>query len=335
VQSFGAALQGVFGVRVNVVTAVSVIVPCHNRSEFIPATIESIVRQSLADWELILVDDGSEDDTFEILKNSAAGDPRIRAFRRDHEGVGAARNFGASQCSASSKYLFFLDDDDQLEPKALEQMSEYLDKHPEVGLVGCQFHEIGVDGHKIGAGNRSRWAPSTFGIPRPLRPNEYETPFATFYCATGQGPFALFRRSVFEKIGGWTTDFWPHEDTDIFCRMALLAKVHYLPDRLYRKRAHRSNVMKNTDRVMRAYDLFRRKWDNFQPRTKEEAATLRDAARFYRASFRPLRHLKVGTKALGEFVRSGDFGKLRWATTLFGCAIRDAIRYRIRPLSIF
>jgi glycosyltransferase involved in cell wall biosynthesis len=319
---------------VNIVTTVSVIVPCHNRSELIPSTIESVVRQSLADWELILVDDGSEDNTFEILRSAATRDPRIRAFRREHEGVGAARNFGATQCAASSKYLFFLDDDDELEPPALQQMSEYLDNHPEVGLVGCQFHEIAVDGRHLGAGERSRWAPSTFGLPHSLRPNEYETPFAVFYCATGQGPFAMFRRSIFEEVGGWTTDFWPHEDTDLFCRMALIAKVHYLPDRLYRKRAHSSNVMKNADRVAHAYDLFRRKWDNFQPRTNEEAATLREAARFYRASFRPLRHLKVGTKALGEFVRSGDFGKLRWAAELFGCAIRDAIFYRVHPMSI-
>jgi hypothetical protein len=116
--------------------------------------------------------------------------------------------------------------------------------------------------------------------------------------------------------------------------MALLGKVHYLPDRLYRKRVHRSNALNDVERLMRAYGLFREKWDRFEPRTAEEAAIVAAAAQFYRASFRPLRHIKVGTKALGEFARSGDVRKLRWAAHLFGAAARDAVRYRVRTMPI-
>jgi glycosyltransferase involved in cell wall biosynthesis len=313
---------------------ITVVTPCFNSRAFIADTIASVRNQNFTDWEHIIVDDGSTDGTPALLSDLSLTEPRIKIVSQSNAGTCQARNLGASMCSADTQYLLFLDHDDMLEPNALRMLSEYLDGHPDVCVAACQFQEVDIDGTPARPKTRSRWAPSIFGIPRKLRPSEYETPFATFYCATGQGPFAMFRRSVFEQAGGWTTDFWPHEDTDLFCKMALLGKVHYLPDRLYRKRVHGGNALKDADRLMRAYGLFREKWDRFQPRSPEEAATVQAAAHFYRASFRPLRHVKVGTKALGEFVRSGDMGKLRWALELFGCAVRDAVRYRVSSMSI-
>ena len=307
---------------------ITVVTPCHNSRSFIVETISSVRNQDMADWNYVLVDDGSTDGTAELLLEMAQNDKRIQIVKQTNAGTCRARNLGAERGSEDAKYLLFLDHDDLLEPNALRVLSDYLETHPEVCVAGCQFREINADGAPGSLRTRSRWVPSLLGIPRPLRSSEYETPFATFYCATGQGPFAMFRRSIFMEAGGWTTEFWPHEDTDLFCKMSLLGKVHYLPDRLYRKRAHRGNALNDTERLMKAYGLFREKWDHFQPRNETEAATLRDAARFYRASFRPLRHLKVGTKALGEFLRSRDPGKLRWALSLFGAAFRDAIRYR-------
>jgi glycosyltransferase involved in cell wall biosynthesis len=308
---------------------VTVVTPCYNSRAFIADTIASVRNQDMADWEHIVVDDGSIDGTADLLLELSRSDPRLKVVKQLNAGTCQARNLGASICSSDSQYLLFLDHDDMLEPNALRALSDYLGANPDVCVAGCQFQEVGVDGMHAHPKTRSRWVPSILGLPRKLRPHEYETPFATFYCATGQGPFAMFRRSIFERAGGWTIEFWPHEDTDLFCKMALLGKVHYLPDRLYRKRVHQDNALKDTERLMRAYGLFREKWDRFEPRSAEEAATLRAAARFYRASFRPLRHVKVGMKALGEFVRFGDASKLRWACKLFGWALRDAVRYRI------
>ena len=293
-------------------------------------TVASVKSQDMTDWNYIVVDDGSTDGTPELLHTLAQDDSRIEILNQANAGTCQARNLGAKHAPNSSTYLLFLDHDDMLEPNALRVMSEYLDAHLEVCVAGCQFREVAADGSPGSLRTRSRWVPSILGIPRPLRSDEYGTPFATFYCATGQGPFAMFRRSVFEQAGGWTTEFWPHEDTDLFCKMALLGEVHYLPDRLYRKRAHSGNALNNMDRLMDAYGLFRDKWDRFEPRSETEAATLREAAYFYRASFRPLRHVKVGTKALGEFLRSREPAKLRWALTLFGSALRDAVHYRLQ-----
>lgn len=312
---------------------ITVVTPCYNSRSFIADAVASVKSQDTADWNYVLVDDGSTDGTPDILLELSRTDPRIQIMSQANAGTCQARNLGASRARPDSQYLLFLDHDDMLEPNALRVLSDHLETHPDVCVAGCQFREINVDGAPGRVRTRSRWVPSVLGIPRPLRPSEYETPFATFYCATGQGPFAMFRRSIFEQAGGWTTEFWPHEDTDLFCKMALLGKIHYLPDRLYRKRAHAGNALNDTERLMSAYGLFRKKWDRFKPRNEAEAATLREAARFYRASFRPLRHIKVGSKAVGEFVRSRDPAKLRWALSLFGAALRDAIRYRMGATS--
>lgn len=145
--------------------------------------------------------------------------------------------------------------------------------HSDVGLLVCQFQDISADGSKLGIGKKSRWAPGKI-FPRKLGDGEVETPFVTFFCATGQGPFALYRRSVYVQTDGWDTTFWPHEDTDMFCQMALLSKVHFLPEPLYLKRVHPAQGMSDGARVQRSYTAFRAKWDTRQPKNAHEAALL-------------------------------------------------------------
>ena len=308
---------------------ITVVTPCYNSGPFIREAVNSVLAQNLSDWEHVIVDDGSTDNTPEMLAQFASSNERIRVIHQANQGTCAARNRGAREAAADSQYLLFLDHDDILESNTLQMLAKYLDDNSQVGLVGCQFLEIDSAGAQCSTNQRSRWVPSILDIPRPLFSFERFTPFVTFYCGTGQGPFAMFRRSVFEKTTGWTTEFWPHEDTDMFCQMALLAEVHYLPDRLYRKRLHPASGFANAELVQTSYGSFRAKWDNFEPRNQTEAVLLRKASRFYRASFRPLRNVKVGTKAIGEFIRKGSGEQLRWAFKLYWHAIRDAVRYRL------
>jgi len=307
---------------------ITVITPCYNSAKFIRETVGSVMAQDFPEWEYILVDDGSTDETPAILAEFASSESRIKLLHQENKGTCAARNRGARESSADSKYFLFLDHDDLLERNALRLLSEYLDANPRVCLVGCQFQEIDESGKPCSSRLRSRWVPSILGIPRPLCSFERVTPFVTFYCGTGQGPFALFRRSVFDQTTGWTTAFWPHEDTDMFCQMALLGEVHYLPNRLYRKRLHPASGFANAELVLNSYGLFRAKWDAYKPRNQKEAMVLQKASQFYRTSFQPLRNMKVSAKAVGEFIKSGDIKKLQWAFQLFRDAIQDAFYYR-------
>jgi glycosyltransferase involved in cell wall biosynthesis len=139
---------------------ITVITPCYNSARFIQDTIGSVLRQDIADWEYILVDDGSSDGTGDLLAEAARTDPRLKLFPQANSGTGRARNLGAKMGSSESKYLLFLDHDDLLEPSALRVLSEYLDAYPEVCVAGCQFQELNAEGVPMGSKTRSRWVPS-------------------------------------------------------------------------------------------------------------------------------------------------------------------------------
>ena len=312
-----------------IMPTVSLVVPCYNIYSFLSATLESVRSQDFGDWEIILVDDGSEDDTWSIISRFMALDSRIRGLRKSNEGTASARNYGFSKASSTSAYIFFLDHDDQLEPNALTRLTRYMDTHPEVGLLACQYQDISADGRRLGTGHRSRWAPGAI-LPHEMQGNEIDTPFEVFFCGTGQGPFALYRRSIYAQTEGWETAFWPHEDSDMFCQMALLAKVHFLPDQLYLKRIHAAQGMNDGARVQRAYTAFRAKWDKRAPRNNHEEDLFRKARRYYYATHGPCRDLKVARKAFAEFFSDQRRPTFKWGIKLVVSALYRMLFYRIR-----
>lgn len=99
-------------------TKISVIVPVYNTEEYIGNCVESVLMQTYADFELILIDDGSSDKSWEICQAICKKDHRIRLIQQEHKGVSAARNIGMN--AAEGKYLFFLDSDDVIHPQLLE-----------------------------------------------------------------------------------------------------------------------------------------------------------------------------------------------------------------------
>jgi glycosyltransferase involved in cell wall biosynthesis len=119
---------------------VSVVIPTHNRAHMVGQAIDSVLQQTLSDVEIIVVDDGSTDDTEERVLSY--GD-RVHYVRTQNGGVAHARNVGMRH--ARGRYLTFLDSDDQLYPYALELQSALLGRHPEVGLVCAEMS--GFDDH--------------------------------------------------------------------------------------------------------------------------------------------------------------------------------------------
>lgn len=310
-------------------STVSVIVPCYNAERFISSTINSVLNQEFFDWELILVDDGSTDNTWNIITQYTKVDHRISGFSKRNEGPASARNYGFEKATTSTLFIFFLDSDDELVPCALSKLCEYMYSHPDVGLLACQFRNLMDDGQKVDSGSRSRWVPGTL-LPRVLKDEEFETPFITFFCATGQGPFAIFRRSVFQKTDGWEPSLWFHEDTDIYCQMSLISKVHFLPDRLYLKRCHSAQMTNNTSKMWNSYSNFRAKWDNRQPRNEGERAILKRARKYYYTVHKPLRDLKVARKALAEFLYKPAMGRFKWFLYLTEAAIKGFFLARFK-----
>ncbi len=112
---------------------VSVIIPTYNYAQFVTDAIASVRGQSLPDWECLVIDDGSTDNTKQTVEIIAAGDSRVRYFYQENKGLSAARNTGIKE--SSGEYLQFLDSDDLLESRKLEIHSSYLSSHPDVDIV--------------------------------------------------------------------------------------------------------------------------------------------------------------------------------------------------------
>ena len=206
---------------------VSVVLPVHNRPQFLAEAAGSILSQTLRDLELIVVDDGSNNpDTPKVVAAVVAADSRIRAIRREvNGGPSAARNTGLAV--AVGKYVAFMDDDDVSEPARLEKQVAFLDANPEVAAVNCAMAIVDESG-------RVRKLPSreSAAFSRPVPPLEDgDGRFAVLVNAS-----AVVRRSALAEIGGYRDRFRGKEDFDLTLRMEEKFVLAGLPDALYRYR---------------------------------------------------------------------------------------------------
>ena len=119
---------------------VSIIMATYNRSATIKRAIDSMLAQTLRDFEFIIVDDGSSDETPQVLSECAAADARIRLLRQENKGLAAARNAGADK--ARGKYLAFMDDDDISLPLRLERQVGFLRNNPDYAACHCDYSNV-------------------------------------------------------------------------------------------------------------------------------------------------------------------------------------------------
>jgi glycosyltransferase involved in cell wall biosynthesis len=112
---------------------VSIVIPCHNYGRFLEETIHSVIAQTLSDWECLIIDDGSTDNSKDIITSHAEHDSRFHYFYQKNKGPNAARNLGLSK--ARGTYMQLLDADDLLEQRKIELHAKYLEGHPSVDAV--------------------------------------------------------------------------------------------------------------------------------------------------------------------------------------------------------
>lgn len=176
---------------------VSVVVPCWNQAQYLRLAIASVVKQRYRDWELIVVDDGSPDDTSEVVREMAAALPgcRIRLIRQTNGGLAAARNTGVR--AARGRYVLPLDADDAIDPAHLEQTVAYLDAHPEKHIVATSGFAFGVQ-------------------QGPMNPAP-ELGWPTIHLADCIAYASMYRREVWEQVGGYNPNMTKgYEDWDFW-----------------------------------------------------------------------------------------------------------------------
>jgi len=191
----------------------SIIIPTFNRARLISRAIESVLAQDFEDWEMIVIDDGSTDNTGDVVRLFTDIDTRISYHYSQNQGAAAARNLGCS--FALGKYFTFLDSDDEYLPGHLSLRAELISAEPAIELL---HGNVGIIGNPSVA---DRFDPSKF-IP-------------ISECIIG-GTFFI-RRDLFKRLGGFT-DMPYGDDGDFFTRAtelgALIRKVEMATYRYYR-----------------------------------------------------------------------------------------------------
>lgn len=225
---------------------VSVLMPVRNEARYLPAALGSILRQTYADWELVVVDDGSTDATAEILAAFAAQDSRMRVLSPAQQGLVAALNHGLAACRGA--LVARMDGDDISHPERLERQFTFLEAHREIGLLACTARHFPRQHLKVGMLAYEEWQNGLCTHDQIMRDLFVESPFVH--------PSVMVRRKLLEEVGGYVDRGWA-EDYDLWLRLAA-AGVRFasLPERLFfwRDRPERST------RTMAAYSVeaFRR-----------------------------------------------------------------------------
>jgi glycosyltransferase involved in cell wall biosynthesis len=127
---------------------VSVIIPTYNRADLLPRAIQSVINQTYKDWELLIIDDGSTDNTKEIVEGFIKKDSRIKYFYEENSGApGRPKNFGIQK--SNGKYIAFLDSDDEWLPEKLERQISVFKLDDNIGLVSCEAFIADQDGNIV------------------------------------------------------------------------------------------------------------------------------------------------------------------------------------------
>ena len=201
--------------------AVSVVITAYNRERVIAEAMRSILCQTVADFELIIVDDGSTDATATIVKSF--GDARVRLVRHgSNRGIPAARNSGLD--AARGQFIAWLDSDDVARPRRLETQLQFLRDHPEIAMVGACAGKIDEQGQPFGP------------VRRPPFSHEHIRAWLLFRSAFQQS--SIFGRAAVLKRFPYRPEFPVCEDIDVFIRLSREHRLHNLAERSPRRPAH-------------------------------------------------------------------------------------------------
>jgi glycosyltransferase involved in cell wall biosynthesis len=232
---------------------ISIVIAIYNRQDYLPMAIDSVLSQTYPNFELILWDDESTDDSLAVAHDYAKRDARVRVVAAPHQGY--SHSLAGAFALTRGTYLGWVDSDDRLAPTALAETAAILETRPEVGMVYTNYQLMNAQGQMLGLGKRCQI---------PYAKNRLLIEFMTFH-------FRLFRRTVFEQAGGINTDIALIPDYDLSLRISEITEVFHLPRPLYDYRLHPQSMSRQQQ-----LDLIR----NSQ-RAVEEALQRRGLAAHY------------------------------------------------------
>lgn len=238
---------------------VSIIIPCYNHDKFVARAIQSALAQTHAECEIIVVNDGSTDESEAVAR---AYEPRIRVVTQPNQGLSAARNTGIRKSHA--KLILFLDSDDWLEANAVEAMLTALRERPtEFGMVGCTANVFSSDGILINP---------LADVSSPTLAMEITWSDLVISGRLSRfPPSAMIRREVFDVCGMFDTSYHRLgcEDRDMWIRVAHRFRIWRLPERLLNYQLHDTNMSSDPFRqlpgMLRCLEKARSDWSGKPP----------------------------------------------------------------------
>lgn len=194
---------------------ISVIMTAYNTEKYIETAITSVIDQTYPNWELIIWNNGSTDETPTIARHYAQQDKRIRLEHSPHQPYSHAL---PKACAlARGKYMGCLDSDDKLAPTALQETVGFLENNPHVGMVYTNYIVMDSEGKPLGLGHRCQV---------PYSPEQLLVSFMTFH-------FRLLRREVFDAVGGIDIELQTACDYDLCLKISEIAEIRHLKKPLY------------------------------------------------------------------------------------------------------
>lgn len=262
--------------------SVSVVIPTYNYGRFIKEAISSVLDQTRSPSEIIVVDDGSTDETAAVV---AAFGKAVRYIRQDNAGVCAARNLGVSE--STSELIAFLDADDTLEPSNLEKQVARFESDEEIGLVHCAMREFDDEtGETISLymeGGEDHVADNLLLWEGPL------------IVAPGA---VIVSRKAFDRVGGFDTRMKVSEDWDFCYRVARLFKIGFVAEPLINYRSHNAAAHHSVENMERGMLMFYEK-----AFATDDPEILKLRRRAYGNFHRVM---------AGSYLHSGRMGKFLW-----------------------
>lgn len=226
---------------------ISVVLPTYNGARYLRESIESVLRQTVEDWELIVVDDCSTDDSRAIAEAYAAKDARIRVLHNEKNSkLPHSLNVGFHE--ARGEYLTWTSDDNRYLPQALEKMRDYLDVHPEVSFVSARAFTIDERGERL----------YTEDLPEGMLP---PLDVSSMFLNDSAGACFMYRRDIIQDIGEYDETLFGTEDYDYWLRILEHGKqMAAMPEVLYEYRYHsQSLTMSQQDLVQACLMKLRKK----------------------------------------------------------------------------
>lgn len=207
---------------------VTVILPTYNRAAMLSRAIESVIAQTFKDWDLLVINDGSTDETPKLLEDYKKRDSRIRVITHKNSGICKTRQAGVQ--ASKGELLAFLDDDDTYTPDKLEKQVTYLDAHPGIDMVYSHVETVGEKN----------------ALPK-LWP---ETPSITFQdlikLNSVSVPGVLLRKKALETIGDFPSKLKSCDDYVMWLHIARYGKIDFLPGIVGIYQWHAQNMSRNT-----------------------------------------------------------------------------------------